>query len=222
MDDINLAPVVDRHHDPGHIDTPSHSHNHNTVKTGDVMASRRQNESKTPRELRTKVACGLDDTMTAIAIRAAVFSGEGEVPINKIIDGNDFCSAHIICYIGEIPVGSLRIRCFNNFARIERICVLRRHRSLPVINALTKAFFQYCSHKGYRTVTGSVRPDTFALWKRHGARVSGPMHQTVAGEMLPMVGDLPLEPGGPLLENAGTTAFEEAMAEFEGDCLNCL
>lgn len=212
MHDLNLV-LVERC--PGRDD-------HTGAESRCVGSSHPANDQKSRSPLVwAKVASGMDDTLTAIAIRAAVFSGERGIPIDKVFDGNDFCSTHIISYMEDTPVGSLRVRCFREFARIERVCVLKKYRSLTVINALTNAFFQYCASKGYQTVTGSVRPDTMALWRRHGARISGPVHQTVAGEMQPMIGDLPLAPDGPLLEDAGSPAFEEAMAAFEGDCLTC-
>ena len=68
----------------------------------------------------TKLAMRMEDSLQAFAVRAACFIGELDVPYSEEFDGHDFGATHIIAYVGDEPVGTLRMRWFQSFAMPER------------------------------------------------------------------------------------------------------
>ncbi|HCX10824.1 MAG TPA: GNAT family N-acetyltransferase, partial [Hyphomonas sp.] len=57
------------------------------------------------------------------AIRSAVFLSEQDCPYEEEFDGNDFCATHLLLKAKGRPVGTLRIRWFAEFAKLERIAL---------------------------------------------------------------------------------------------------
>ena len=76
----------------------------------------------------TKLAMRMEDSLQAFAVRAACFIGELDVPYSEEFDGHDFGATHIIAYVGDEPVGTLRVRWFQSFAMPERLAVIQRFR----------------------------------------------------------------------------------------------
>ena len=70
----------------------------------------------------------LDELQMAAAIRAAVFMSEQACPYEEEYDGNDLCGTHFLLFDGGEPVGTLRVRWFADFAKLERIALLPRER----------------------------------------------------------------------------------------------
>jgi hypothetical protein len=90
-------------------------------------------------DLRVEVVRNLNDFMKVVAIRSSVFLAEQDCPYDEEFDNNDLSSLHLIAYLRDEPVATLRVRWFANFAKIERdrrryhqpqrLCV--RHRLHP-------------------------------------------------------------------------------------------
>ena len=76
----------------------------------------------------TRLAMRMEDLLQAFAVRAACFIGELDVPYSEEFDGHDFCATHIIAYVGDEPVGAVRVRWFQSFAMPERLAVIQRFR----------------------------------------------------------------------------------------------
>ena len=76
----------------------------------------------------TRLAMRMEDSLQAFAVRAACFIGELDVPYSEEFDGHDFGATHIIAYVGDEPVGALRVRWFQSFAMPERLAVIQRFR----------------------------------------------------------------------------------------------
>jgi predicted GNAT family N-acyltransferase len=75
-----------------------------------------------------KLAMKMEDSLQAFAVRAACFIGEQDIPYSEEFDGHDFGATHIIAYLGEEPVGAVRLRWFQSFAMPERLAVMQRFR----------------------------------------------------------------------------------------------
>lgn len=83
----------------------------------------------------------------AFEIRTTVFVEEQNVPIELEIDGLDPEAEHFIAYLNGKPIGCARIRIKNNFAKLERIAIIREHRNKGFGKQLTKFLIDYCKQK---------------------------------------------------------------------------
>ena len=90
------------------------------------MISDRQSIGGVPVTIR--LAMKNEDSLQALAVRAACFIGEQHVPFSEKSDGHDYGATHIVAYAGEEPVGAVRVRWFPSFAMTERLAVMRRFR----------------------------------------------------------------------------------------------
>ena len=76
-------------------------------------------------QIRCEVVTTYEQMLHAYAIRSICFMEEHGVKARQTFDGNDYQSTHMIAYAGDEPVGTLRIRWFKDFAKIERVAVPR-------------------------------------------------------------------------------------------------
>ena len=70
----------------------------------------------------TKLAMKMEDSLHAFAVRAACFIGELDIPYSEEFDGHDFGATHVIAYVGEEPVGTVRVRYFVVFVGSSSGC----------------------------------------------------------------------------------------------------
>lgn len=68
----------------------------------------------------------------AFFVRKEVFVKEQHVPEEEEIDQFEDTSEHIVIYDGGQPVGAGRWRIKDGHGKLERICVMKSHRSLGV------------------------------------------------------------------------------------------
>jgi predicted GNAT family N-acyltransferase len=113
------------------------------------------------------IARTLNDLMQVIALRAVVYMSEQDCPYHEEYDGNDFSGAtHLIARVGGEPVGVLRLRWFADFAKLERLAILKDHRGGRATILLIDAAFELASRKGYRKIAGHAQPRLIAFWQR--------------------------------------------------------
>ena len=89
-------------------------------------------------DLTVEVVRNLNDYMKVVAIRSSVFLAEQDCPYDEEFDNNDLSACHLIAYLRGEPVATLRIRWFANFAKIERVCVMKHVRGGALVLALRK------------------------------------------------------------------------------------
>jgi predicted GNAT family N-acyltransferase len=123
-------------------------------------------------EIGITVARTFDDLTRVIAIRNAVYIGEQECPYDEEYDGNDLSAAHLLAYIGDEPVGCLRVRFFADFAKFERMAIRKEFRKSRAAIQLTKAGFQFCQKKGYHRIYGHAQKRLEPFWNRLGFHVA--------------------------------------------------
>jgi predicted GNAT family N-acyltransferase len=122
------------------------------------------------------VARSLEDLMRVISVRSAVYIGEQQCPYSEEFDGNDFAGINLLGYVGDQPVGCLRIRFFAGFAKLERLAVRHEFRNLHLGTMLMRAGVELCRAKGYRTIYGRAETKLLGYylglgWRRpEGAR----------------------------------------------------
>ncbi len=117
-----------------------------------------------------KVARSLSDMMKIVAIRSAVFISEQDCPYDEEFDGNDFCSTHLIGYVGNEPVACLRARFFADFAKLERLAVRHDYRRSRMSFKLVKAGIELARVKGYKQIYGHAQDRLVSFWSTFGAR----------------------------------------------------
>jgi predicted GNAT family N-acyltransferase len=120
-----------------------------------------------PKGYQVSVARTLEEIMQVIAIRAAVYMAEQDCPYSEEYDGNDFAGAtHLLLRFHGEPVGVMRIRWFADFAKLERLAVLKDHRGRATI-ALARFALTLAERKGYRCAMGHATPRIVPFWSRY-------------------------------------------------------
>lgn len=110
----------------------------------------------------------LEDMLRVISIRNAVYIGEQECPYEEEYDGNDLAATHLLAYMGDEPIGSLRLRFFAGFAKIERLAIRKEFRKSKAAFQLVRASFKFCQMKGYGRVYAHSQARLVDFWHRFG------------------------------------------------------
>jgi predicted GNAT family N-acyltransferase len=116
------------------------------------------------------VARSFEDLMRVVSIRGAVYVGEQRCPYSEEFDGNDLTGTNLLGYVGDEPVGCLRVRCFADFAKLERLAVRNEFRKLQLGSMLMRAGVEFCRAKGYRRIYGRAEKDLLGYYLKLGWR----------------------------------------------------
>jgi len=148
------------------------------------------------------VARTFDDLMRVVAVRNAVYIGEQECPFDEEYDGNDLAGTHLLAFIGDEPVGCLRLRFFADFAKFERMAIRKEFRKSHAAIQLARAGFAFCQKKGYRRVYGHIQERLVGFWSRFGFRVRENSRRFVFSdfEYIEIVADIERDPEALTLE----------------------
>ena len=68
------------------------------------------------------------DMLSCLELRRTVFIEEQNVPENEEVDGDDPDCDHILLTVSDIPVGAARLKYYNDFIKVQRVCVLKNYR----------------------------------------------------------------------------------------------
>jgi predicted GNAT family N-acyltransferase len=142
------------------------------------------------------IARSFDDLMRVAAVRNSVYIGEQECPYEEEYDGNDLCATHLLAYIGDEPVGCMRLRFFADFAKFERVAVRKEYRNSRAAIQLIKAGLKLCQKKGYARVIGHAQSRLAAFWTRFGFKpMEGRTHFVFSDfDYVEMVAELERDP----------------------------
>lgn len=110
----------------------------------------------------------IDDLLRVFAVRSAVYMAEQSCPYEEEFDGNDFCATHLIGYVGDEPAGCIRVRCFADFAKVERVAIRPEFRKSRLAHRLIRAAIALCQAKGYRRLYGQPRTDLLRFYSHFG------------------------------------------------------
>lgn len=111
----------------------------------------------------------LDGLMRVFALRAVIYMGEQRCPFEEEFDGNDLTAAtHLIARIDDEPVGTLRLRWFADFVKVERVAVIAAHRGGLVVRSLFGEAVRLASRRGYRRAIGHIQARLAPFWLRMG------------------------------------------------------
>lgn len=84
-----------------------------------------------------------EELTDAQEVRRKVFQEEQGISFNLDVDGEDLKSDHLIAYIENKPVATLRIRYIDNKAKIERMAVLLELRGRGIGKQIMEFAFSY-------------------------------------------------------------------------------
>lgn len=164
------------------------------------------------------------EQVMAFSIRASVFLAEPGCRYHDEFDANDFASSHLLVWVGDEPVGTLRLRWFCGFARFERMAIRPEYRSLRVFLRLVRFAMALCAAKGYPEVVGLSREAGVGFWKRFGAIVVGTPISYHGEVLFPLRYKLPSSTHRLLARgtaDAGAQHFEEALSWPERQLVEC-
>lgn len=113
-----------------------------------------------------EIVRSIDELQQASAIRAVVFIGEQLCPYVEEYDGNDLCATHFLARVEDEVIGTLRIRFFADFAKLERLAVLPSYRGCGVGAELVTKAISHIQLKGYRVFQLHAQVRLIPFWKR--------------------------------------------------------
>jgi predicted GNAT family N-acyltransferase len=149
-----------------------------------------------------RIARSFDDLLMVYSVRSAVYIAEQECPFAEEFDGNDHCATHLIGFVDDEPAGCIRIRFFYDFAKIERLAVLKRFRKSALASELVSSGIDLVRRKGFRRIYGTAREGLEGFWARFGGVPINDKKIMVSGfKYTEMVVDLAPLPNAITVEN---------------------
>ena len=119
-------------------------------------------------ELEVAVCRTLPDIMQAMAVRSLVYMGEQACPYDEEYDGNDFAgTTHLVLRRNGEPIGTLRVRWFADFAKVERVAVRREYRGGRATLLLILAAKRLAEKKNYRQILGYGQVRLIPFWEQY-------------------------------------------------------
>ena len=118
----------------------------------------------------TRLAMKMEDSLQAFAVRAACFIGELDVPFSEEFDGHDHDATHLIAYLGDEPIGTVRLRWFKSFAMPDHLAVIQRFRSHGVGSLLLEQARAIAESRGSRLLYVRTTPPWAGYFERLGWR----------------------------------------------------
>lgn len=112
-----------------------------------------------------RVALDFTELMMALAIRSAVFVGEQSCPYHEEFDGNDLTATHVLAFVKQEPVGTMRIRYFADFVKLERVCIRKEYRGRGIFRKLCSFVGEFVTSKGYRLGTLHAHDELLSVWQ---------------------------------------------------------
>lgn len=108
----------------------------------------------------------------AFFVRKEVFVKEQHVPEEEEIDQFEDTSEHIVIYDGGQPVGAGRWRMKDGHGKLERICVMKSHRSLGVGAVIMQALEKAAAAKGADSFLLHAQTQAVPFYEKQGYRVT--------------------------------------------------
>jgi predicted GNAT family N-acyltransferase len=133
------------------------------------------------RNAEIRIARSFDDLLMVYSVRSAVYIAEQECPFAEEFDGNDHCATHLVGFIKGEPAGCIRVRFFYDFAKIERLAVLKRFRKSALASDLVWSGIDLVRRKGFRRIYGTAREGLEGFWARFGGVTISDKKITVSG-----------------------------------------
>ena len=116
-----------------------------------------------------RIVHDLTDYLKVVSLRALVYMGEQACPYSEEFDGCDLSGVtHLLAEEAGEPVGTLRLRWFADFVKIERVAVLPSHRGRHAVRALMAHAVEIARRRGYRRALGYAQVRLLPFWRTLG------------------------------------------------------
>ena len=131
-----------------------------------------------------KIAQTPQEIAATMQLRREVFVEEEQVPEDKEFDNNDFIGCiHFYATDGKQAIGCLRIRFFNGFAKLERLCCKKEYRKTSLASRLTEYAFSFCEFNGYDKIVSYCTTALIPYWKKSGFTIRNDIPTQQVGNM---------------------------------------
>lgn len=124
-----------------------------------------------PRRMEVRQVRDFEGLAQVISLRSATYIAEQFPLYAEEFDGNDFCATHFVGYIDGDPAGSVRVRYFADFAKIERLAVKLEYRSTKLAFKLVRAAVEHGRLKGFTRFYGHASDEMVPFWQVFGGKV---------------------------------------------------
>ncbi|MBX2856039.1 MAG: GNAT family N-acetyltransferase [Rhodobacteraceae bacterium] len=125
----------------------------------------------TDNQITVSVVTSLEDLMHVFTVRAIAFLEEHGLRSDVMNDGNDFQCTHVLMKCDGEPIGSMRIRWFQDFAQFERTAIRASYRNDRIMRRMAEFAYEHVGRKGYTRILTHSSPLYTRLWvRRHGWR----------------------------------------------------
>lgn len=104
----------------------------------------------------------------AMYVRRTVFVDEQNIRASLEFDGNDFNATHLIAYYDENPVGTIRLRYFKDFVKLERLCVVAKMRKTNISRLIIQSALSFAAQKGFEHAHAICKKELLKTWQRDG------------------------------------------------------
>jgi len=116
-------------------------------------------------DISVRVVRSTDDLQKVAVLRAITYMAEQTCPYDEEFDGNDLCALHLLACESSEPAGTLRLRFFNEFCKIERVCIDPRRRGGAILVHLMAHAFEIAARKGYRRMLAHMQTRLEEMWR---------------------------------------------------------
>ena len=120
-----------------------------------------------------RVAQSPDEIIRAYCIRAIVFIGEQGCPYAEEIDGLDDDAIHVLGEIDGEPFATGRIRLIGDYAKLERLAVLKPHRGKGFGGRLLNFMLNIAGDRGAGSYRLHAQVGAIAFYEKFGFHVAG-------------------------------------------------
>ncbi len=114
------------------------------------------------------IARSVEEIFKVFSVRSATYIAEQFCHYDEEFDGNDFCATHFLGTVDGDAAGCVRLRFFNDFAKLERLAVRAEYRQSKLAYQLVRTALKHCAKKGYRKILGHSRADLVRFWRTFG------------------------------------------------------
>lgn len=93
-----------------------------------------------------------NDLLSCLQLRRTVFIEEQNVPEYEEVDGDDPNCEHVLLTIDETPVGAARLKYYDNFIKVQRVCVLEDYRGQGIGSNIINFIINYVKENDIRQI----------------------------------------------------------------------
>lgn len=132
------------------------------------------------------VATKQEHFVDAFRIRARVFVGEQQVPVNLEIDEYDHYASIFVAYSEGRPLGTGRVVIKGNKAKIGRVAVVKKNRGSGVGSQIILAIINYLKDRHVQEVQLGAQLSALKFYEKLGYKAYGEIYSEAGIEHIMM------------------------------------